>query len=39
MKEVSIYIVTGIKGRWQQDGHIRICAGILQRIQQVPGGD
>lgn len=22
MKEVSIYIVTGIKGRWQQDGHI-----------------
>ena len=30
MKEVSIYIVTGIKGRWQQDGHI---------IQQVPGGD
>lgn len=22
MKEVSIYIVTGIRGRWQQDGHI-----------------
>lgn len=22
MKEVSIYIVTGIKGRWQQDGYI-----------------
>ena len=22
MKEVSIYIVTGIKGRWQQDGHV-----------------
>lgn len=22
MKEVSIYIVTGIKGRWQQDGYV-----------------
>ena len=22
MKEVSIYIMTGIRGRWQQDGHI-----------------
>lgn len=22
MKEVNIYIVTGIKGRWQQDGYI-----------------
>lgn len=22
MREVSIYIVTGIRGRWQQDGHI-----------------
>ena len=22
MKEVSIYIVAGIKGRWPKDGHI-----------------
>lgn len=39
MKEVSIYIVTGIRGRWQQDGHIGYALEYYKENWQVPGGD
>ena len=43
MKEVSIYIVTGIRGRWQQDGHIGYAAntnrGRNAAVDRIPGAD
>ena len=36
MKEVSIYIVTGIKGRWQQDGHIGYALEYYKEYSKYP---
>lgn len=39
MKEVSIYIVTGIRGRWQQDGHIGYALEYYKENCKYPAGD
>ena len=36
MKEVSIYIVTGIRGRWQQDGHIGYALEYYKENRRYP---